>query len=501
MKKILALALALLMLLPAMIACKKDPNPPAAGTTDPAATTAPDETLDPNDRKNAKDNLPADFNMNGQTVGVLTRHSYRKIDWDGGDSADSDVLAQAVFNRTAAVEARLGLTFELTDMDLGYDDYGLAIEENVMAGDDTWQIILAAGNASIRLGNDHLFQDVSNLKYLDFDQPWWANNIMDNMSIDGESIRYLAGDAIMNTYFWANVAYFNKRIYEENFGNPDDLYQKAINKDWTYDDLHEMVEAAANDVDGDGLMDDGDVFGMFCDNSGLYGTMEQCASFKQMTRNEDGYPVIEHDIARGTEVLDIMYDLCWNNPGFGTDWAMYQNHPDATSGVFTDGNVLFAMYTLSYTDLDNFRNMEDDYGILPIPLIDEKQEEYRSTVTTSATFLTIPKTCGNADDISGVIEALSSESYRNVVEVFYESALKMKYSRDSYSGQCIDIIKDSLYKDFMMEYGGQVGCNSILRTCIIEKTKAYASLYNAQVTAANKRIIDLVDGILAASEE
>ncbi len=499
MKKLLALFLAALMLLPAMIACDKSTDDPA-NTADPAETTAPAETLDPNDRKNAKDNLPADFNMQGQTVGVLTRHSYRKIDWDGADAADSEVLAQAVYNRTAAVEKRLGLTFELTDLDLGYNDYGLAIEENVMAGDDAWQIILAAGNASIRIGNDHLFQDVSDLKYFDFEQPWWAYDTMMNMSVDNDSIRYLMGDAVMNTYYWANVAYFNKRIYEENFGDPDDLYKKAIDYKWYYDDLYEMVETAANDIDGDGQMDEGDTFGMFCDNQALYGLMGGCAGYRQMTRAENGYPVIDHDLDRAAEVMDILYHLCWENPGFGVDVNFYKTHPDSTSGVFTDGNVLFSMYTLSYTDLENFRNMEDDYGILPVPLIDEKQEKYVAPITTSATFLTIPKTCENPDDISGVIEALSSESYRSVVEVFYESALKMKYSRDSYSGQCIDIIKDSLYKDFLTEYADLVGCSGIMRKCLAEKSKGYASMYNAQVGAANKKIIDVVDGILAASE-
>ena len=495
MKKILAIMLAVLLLCPLFAACDKTPDNPDAGTTDPAATTAPAETLDPNDRKNAKDNLPADFNMKGEKVGVLTRNTYRKIDWDGAGA--EEVLAQAVYNRTQAVQERLGLTFEVTDMELGYDDYGKSIEENVLAGDDTWQIILAAGNASIRLGNDHLFLDVTDNEYLDFDQPWWATDAMLNMSIDGESIRYMMGDAIMNTYYWAYVNYFNKNIYEQNFGSSDELYQKAIDGKWYYDELATLSEEAANDVDGDGAMDEDDVFGMYFDNSGILGFMEVASGMKTTTRDEDGYPVIEHDTERGTEVLDVLYAYLFENPGVGVDWPRYKTHPNQQT--FTDGGALFQFGTLSNTDLENFRNMEDDYGILPVPKIDEKQENYVSPITTSATFLTIPKTCVD-ERIGGVIEALSSESYRNVVEVFYESALKMKYSRDSYSGQCIDIIKDTFYKDFMTEYGSQVGCNQLLRSLLIAQSKAYVSTYQAQVAAANKKIVELVDSILAQTE-
>jgi len=495
MKKLLALTLAVLMLLPAMAACNKNTDDPA-GTTAPAETE-PAETLDPNDRRNAKDNLPADFNMNGETVGVLTRHTYRQIDWDGADAVESDVLAQAVFNRTEAVQERLGLIFELTDLDLHYNDYGKTIEENIMAGDDTWSIILAAGNASIRLGYDHLFQDVSGNPYLDFDQPWWATTVMEEMSVNGKIIRYMMGDAIMNTYLWAYVSFFNKRIYEDNFGDPDELYKKAIAGEWYYDDLMTMCEAVLDDVNGDGKRDEDDTYGVYFVNPGALAYMERAANFRMYSRDEDGLPYLDHDTERGMEVLEKMYKVVWETPGVYNEFNKWGNDAE----YFAQGNVLFCINSLDRVLGDYMRNMEDDYGILPMPLVDEKQTEYVAPITTSATFLVIPKTCQD-DRIGGVIEALASESYRSVVEVFYESALKMKYSRDSYSGQCIDIIKNALYKDFISEYSGHFGeiAGQILRYCVENQSKSYQSMYKGQAQAANKKISDFLNGILAASE-
>ncbi len=498
MRRTLALVLAALMLLPAMIACNKDTNPPD-GTDAPAETTAPAETLDPNDRKNAKDDLPEDFNMDGETVGVLTRHTYRKIDWDGADAKDSEVLAQAVYNRTEAVQDRLGLTFELTDMDLGYGDYGFAISENVMAGDDTWQIILVAGNASILQGNDHLFRDVSDNPYLDFEREWWATSVMEKMSIDNKSVRYMMGDAIMNTYYWAYAAFFNKRIYEANFGAADELYQKAINNDWFYDDVIEMTEAAANDVDGDGTYDAGDTLGFLVDNQWRFAYMQDAAGFKTHVRGENGYPVLEHDLDRGMECLSKIYKLCYETPGALVNTGFHARYPANGGSLFADGFQLFSFESLSITDFEYMRNMEDDYGILPMPRIDEKQEEYVAPITTSATFITIPKTCVD-ERIGGVIEALSSESYRNVVEVFYESALKMKYSRDSYSGQCIDIVRDSLFKDFFSEYYDRIGDSYFFRAVLLEESGNYVARYNAVAAAMNKKIVSVIDAILKASE-
>ena len=500
MKKILALALAVLMLLPAMIACDKDPGTKTPDTTDPSATTAPDEVLDPNDRKNAKDSLPADFNMNGQTVGVLTRHSYRKVDWDGGDAKDSDVLAQAVYNRTVAVENRLGLTFNVTEMPLGYNEYGASIKENILAGDNSWQIILAATNASIMLGNDYLFQDMSDNKYLDFDQPWWAKEAMLNISIDGKSIRYMSGDAIMNTYYWAGVTFFNKRIYEDAFGNPDDLYKKALNYDWYYDDMIEMAEIVANDADGDGEWDVEDTYGFICDSGVPMNLMQDATGMRTFTRAENGYPVLDHDVERGSEVLDKLYKLCNEAAGSVSSNVLYKQHAAGSGGFFADGTALFGIHTLSYVGNDSLRNMKDDYGILPIPRIDEKQTEYVAPISSSTTFIVVPKTCTD-ERIGGVLEALSSESYRNVVEVFYETALKTKYSRDAYSGQCIDIIRTVLYKDFLTEYYRSIGDTNYFPACIRSQKKTYVSTYTSQVDAVNKAIVDHIDAILAAAEQ
>jgi len=66
--------------------------------------------------------------------------------------------------------------------------------------------------------------------------------------------------------------------------------------------------------------------------------------------------------------------------------------------------------------------------------------------------LGVPVTCENPDEIGAVLEALAAESYRSVVEVYFETALKAKYSSDSYSAQCVDIIRSVAKKYFFAEY-------------------------------------------------
>jgi len=493
MKRIFALLLAALLLLPALISCNKPPAGPA--DTSSAETTAPAESPDPTDRKNAMDSIPDTFSMNGATVGVLTRNTYRAYDWDGGALVDSDVMAQAVRKRTDTVQERLQVRFETTELELGWSDYGTAVEENILAGDDTWDIILAASNSSLYFGRDYLFQDVSDLQYLDLRREWWFTDAMNNISLDGKTVRYMIGDIVMNTYYYTTAAFFNKRIYEDNFGNPDDLYKLAIDKGFTYDKVMEMTEAAANDVNGNGLLETGDTFGFFIDNALQLDFMDYSSDLAHYTRDENGIPKVEYDLERGVAVLEKIYKLLNETPGSDLQGSYYTKHRNASGGIFTDGQVLFYVTTLAHTSLDHFRNMADDYGILPVPLIDENQKEYRSVITNSSTFVTIPVTCQNPEPIGAVIEALCSESYRSVVEVFFESALKAKYSRDSYSGKSIDIIREAANKDFLYEYGNQLGCHYLIRKCVAWESTNLASMYAEEADAANQKLTDLIGAI------
>jgi len=486
MKRTLALILALFLLTPAIIACTKNDDIPDG--TDASETTAPEETAETG-RASLKDNLPADFTLSGDTVTVITRDTYRTFDWDGGESKDSDVLAQAVFNRTRAVEARLSATFDVTEIAGGdWQTYGKDLEQLLLAGEE-YDIALAASNASIRPGNDYLFQDMSKNPYLDFDQPWWSRDAMEAISLDGKKIRYLVGDIAINSYFWATATFFNKNLYEDKFGSADDLYKLAIDGNWTYDKLLELTEAGHNDVDGNGTLEVTDIYGFLVDVSSRFYFMDHSTDLDRLVRGENGVPVVQYDIDRASAILEKFLKLVYDTPGSFYNTNLHKTHPN----LFTDGHVMFMFAQLYNTSLPEYRGMQNDYGILPMPKIDEQQTEYRSFITDSATYVTVPITCSRPDVIGGVLEALCSESHRNVREVFYEIALKSKYSRDSYSGQVIDIIMANTTKSFLYEYDSVVGGGNWFRYCLMNNSNAFASKYNAEVGMVNQLLSALVE--------
>jgi hypothetical protein len=145
---------------------------------------------------------------------------------------------------------------------------------------------------------------------------------------------------------------------------------------------------------------------------------------------------------------------------------------------------------------ENLRDMTDDYGILPYPKYDENQENYRSVVQDTAALTCVPVTCSILDTASAVLEALAYYSYYDVTPVYYESALKVKYSRDEITPKVIDIIRDSAMTDTSYVYIDAFNnLGRIMRD--LNGYEKYSSTYARQLKPTQKRLTNFI----AAFEE
>ena len=147
--------------------------------------------------------------------------------------------------------------------------------------------------------------------------------------------------------------------------------------------------------------------------------------------------------------------------------------------------------------------MKDDFGILPYPKWDKEQDEYISLVHNSSTTVCCPISADIErvnEEISAIIEALASESYRSVSIPFYESALKAAYNRDDLSAQMIDIItgrhdtvKSKITKNFVFEYGSSLGnMGNIFYSLMYERSKNFVSKYDSLLPAAQEGLKELL---------
>ena len=113
--------------------------------------------------------------------------------------------------------------------------------------------------------------------------------------------------------------------------------------------------------------------------------------------------------------------------------------------------TVFTTWMLS--GIDYLRDMNDDFGIIPMPKLNEAQENYTSYIHDGSSAFTIPVTAQNTEVTAAYLEAMSAESYRLVTPAYFETAIKAKYSRDSETSQMLDLIVSGVYLDYSYIYG------------------------------------------------
>lgn len=502
-KALFSAILAGLMLAGTLAACgAKNDAPAAAGTTaSPAATSAPEETTLPG-REGTRDNLPDTLNFNGATVRVLYRNgAVDKYDLVGTDNI-GDYVTDGVWERNRSVEDRLNVTIEaIPTANGGLNDVRNELKNLLLTGSAEQDFFLTTGNSIIQAEVNGYLYDMAKVPHIDLAQPWWWDDAIDQLSIDGKIFNYLVGDMMLTNYQKMGVIYYNKAIYEDLYGDPDKPYADVVDGVWTVDRFSELSAGAYVNMNGDTKRGDGDRFGFIISKtkqeSDIHFLIGCDLSF--FKRDADGNVTIDMNNDRVLTAVESLQKLYTENAGaFNSTLAM-----DASSAFFADTTALFYPSRLSAALTEDLRAMEDPYGILPYPKLDEDQKNYVSLIHSSSGVVCVPRTAPKEriEMIGAVIEALSAQSYRTVVTPFLDTALKLKYSQDTMSGQVIDLVIAGACKDFIFEYSPQT--NNIIMTPLnhMYGSANFSSAYASGLQAAQTKLDNFVAQVRAALAE
>lgn len=158
-----------------------------------------------------------------------------------------------------------------------------------------------------------------------------------------------------------------------------------------------------------------------------------------------------------------------------------------------------AMCTLRIieTEGEYLRGMKEVYGIVPIPMLNADQDDYCSYAHDQMTAWGIANDTpeDRREMLGAFLEAMASESYRNVTPAYYEVALKNKYAKDPASWQMLDIVTEKLYIDPGVLYTKQI--NSVhqqFRKIVGDKLGGVSSRFKTLGAATTKSVENLNKG-------
>ncbi len=422
-----------------------------------AETAAESETAPATDGYNNEPDLP-DINYDGYKFRMLGK-GQSQPHWQSKDLTAEEMTGEpindAVYQRNTYVGEKYGVEFvEYAVAD--YYNQQNEFSQSVSAGSDDYDMAALKPEAVVSsFINKGFLIDLNTLQYMDLSREWYDQNSIAQMSL-GTKVYSVMGDMLTMDDDATAAVFFNKKLASAN-GLPD-LYEMVNEGTWTIDKLTEYAAVAAKDANGDGAMDEkNDVWGALSEYATTFSLISG-SGYTMITKDENDIPtdtsMDEHYVAMYEKVLKLQNN--WDITLYAEAVSGYSDvWTQCMDVTFQSDRALFNVCWLNRASL--FREMETDFGILPMPKYDDTQEKYNSFVHMyCANCIIVPKTNRDLDRTGIIIEALSAASVDTLKPAYYDKALKGKGARDEQSSAMLDIIFASRIFDlgYMFNWGG-----------------------------------------------
>ncbi len=497
--RVLSALLAALLLAGSLTACGTATDDPADTNQIGQTTAALNES-----ETEIRDNLPDDLNYGGDEVTIISRDCEG---WTRGEISvsglNSDPVNDSIFERNKAVEQRLNIKIN-SILD---DSSDAAVVVNkvataVKAGTQEYDLAATACYTTLPETLNGTFVDLRSTRYLDFDQRWWTPGFNEVMEYNGA--QYVAtGDALISTYRFAFVTVFNQDLFTD--ARQPFLYEHVEDGTWTLDKQISLVPLFHRD-NGNGIQDDqGDVYGF---SSGGMASIDAYWSSCQLDiiqKDADGMYEVVLDMDRlhgvAEKILALFHDTDGSSRIF-TPHGMGAEHDDIRE-LFAAGYSAMATLRIIELERSSMRNMTQKFGVVPMPKYDESQDGYYTLLQDQLTVFTIPTTVtgGRLDQISAVLEAMGSTSYRIVKPAYYETTLRTKIAQDPQSAEMMERVINGIYIDMGILYTSSLpGYQGGLRSLVNSKNNDAVSRFTAMNKQAQnnlKAIVKKLDKVAA----
>ncbi len=497
MKKLIALFLCVIMCLPLFAACNDeepvDTTGTAAENTPVTTNTKAGDTEDPDDSGRRTDWIKdvATNDWQQHTFKVL----YPVIDNAQTDficnAPDGNTLNDQVYQRNTMVETMLNITIH-TDADtLG--TYESVLQSQYIAGknDGDYDITVGDNRAAIKIALKGHLADIAQYDEVNVYRPYWDQDYVENIMI-ADSLYSLLGCYSVKANLFVSSICFNKNLFKQN--SYEEPYNLVRTYEWTVDKLLEYMDGFAKDIDGDGYDKDKDVFALSgWATESAFGVFY--GSGFTYCKNDGETISVDYDRDFLDDVIDATLEVWARSGVYYCDNQPSSNH-SYPFDIFSSGRGLFCDIVLQKIGTF-FSNMEDDYGILPEPMLTSDQGRYYGYTGYTIPLLVIPRNDHNPERTGNIIEAICAASNDVVIPKMFEIVTKLQNARDEDSAEMIDIIISNKIYD-PAHWLSLSGYESLSRMMILESeniSSGYIKTYHDKAVRELDAFIDAYDNL------
>lgn len=501
MKKFISLALAVLMLTVALVACAKPadtpedttPAPQVADTTPPAEVATPEGTTSPDQQLSGPScSLPEDLNFDDTAISILYWEDVEHPEFEMLEMT-GDIVNDAIYTRNLNTETRLGVKLNFVGTkgnNNNQTNYINTALNSINAGGEH-DIFAAYSMCGATLAVNGYAYNLNSLEYLDFEKPWWPPSLIDQASINGK-LYFASGDISTNMLHMMYAVFFNKQLID-NYGleNP---YELVDNGKWTHTKLFEMASNRYIDNNGDGKQDIGDTFG-FASSSIHYDAFFTGAGLNTVEKDANEQLIISPTF-NSEKTITLVENFC------NFMWTAKDGYHSSThqiGEVFSKNNTIFAM-DRSHLGVNFKDQITFDYGIIPAPKFDEAQEDYITCLAFPYTIYAVSIASQNKEAAAATLECMAHEGYLNTTPALFEISMKLKYSSDNEASRMYDIIRNGVSIDIGRIFTTELQkfSYSVFRNaCVNNAANTWASTYKTAERMMSKSLNNINNAIAA----
>ena len=392
-------------------------------------------------------------------------------------------INDAVYERNNIIEEKYGFTIKEI---ISPKDPAVQAQNEIKAGQTAFNMIIADGKNSAILGMGGYLCDLNNASNLVLEAPWWDQYANKDLSIGGK-LYFTTGDLSISCMDATWVTFFNKDVQE--IYNIEDLYELVHNGEWTIDKVAEITKKISADVNSDGRYDANDRYGYAYEPFNNYALFHSLGC-SIVSKDADDFPTLSVFSTKSQEVFEKIREISDDDQTYYQDWS------SSILNIQKENRALLSATTM-YTVRAGYRKLEQDYGILPMPVYEKGDNTVNVvSVATCGSLYSIPTShLDDLDRVSYAMEALCRESKDTLRNAYYDVSLQGIVLRDEESAAMLDIIFANRRYDLAIIYDWG-GWYTYFYDLWRNKGSDFASTYDRQKEATNTAIQATIDSYL-----
>jgi len=402
------------------------------------------------------DDLPLEMDFGGQEIRFATAIENVSIEVTEEDDT-GDVVVDAYWRRNEALEKRMNVDILLANQ-AGMNELTKVATQFITAGSDDYDFLCGHTRFSIGIASKGYMMNLTEHgfdQYIDMSKPYWSDLYISNCNYKDYTY-WLAGDMSTNFIGFIYAMYANAVKWNDYYAG-ESLYDIVLEGKWTLDELNNRIMGKYQDTNGNGQYDDEDFYGMLMQRGHILNAMFFGAGVNYTNADEEGNISIALNSEQTINIFTKIHETLYK----GDSVHMRENADYDTPAtlMFAMDQSLFYGNTLNYTQNSAIRDMESDFYVIPFPKYDDSQENYRVNQYDGVPIYGVPTTVplDRIECLGSTLEAMCSMTSDMVIPVYYDLALKNKYSRDPQTAQMIDLIHDSITAEFAYCWGDSCG--------------------------------------------